>query len=58
MSREDDPHLHRMAWTTAQMEAYAEAALLCTCEALCTCGWDDPSSPAMIRIELMKEASE
>jgi hypothetical protein len=50
-----DPTLCRMAWTPEQQAAYAEAALACTCEALCVCGWDDPGSLAMVRIELMKD---
>jgi hypothetical protein len=53
-----DPTLARMAWTEAQQAAYAEAAASCTCEALCTCGWNNPASLAMIRIELMGEVKE
>jgi hypothetical protein len=53
-----DPELHRMAWTDAQCAAYAELAMTCTCEALCVCGWDDPSSLAMVRIELMETSHD
>jgi hypothetical protein len=50
-----DPTLQRANWTEAQVDAYAEAAArLCQCEGLCTCGWDDPGSVAMLQIERME----
>lgn len=54
-----DRELERVHWSEAGMDAYAEAeALLCRCDpddGLCTCGWDDPDSLAMLRIERMED---
>jgi hypothetical protein len=47
-----DPTLARMAWSAAAFSDYAELAeLLCHCEALCVCGWDEPGGPAEQMIE-------
>ena len=48
----DDLTLQRVAWSEAALAAYVEAERrLCHCEAVCTCGWDDPSSLVMQGIE-------
>lgn len=47
-----DLELHRIEWDEAAVDAYAEAErLFCKCEALDTCGWSEPGSPAMIWLE-------
>ena len=49
-----DRELQRIHWSNAGLDAYAEAAEQCKCEALCSCGWDDPDAPAMRWIERLE----